>query len=67
MHPEYFSTKFAKSYVQDNDLPLVQVQHHHAHIASVMAEHDLKGDVIGVSLDGQVLVMMVIFGAENFL
>lgn len=52
MHPEYFSTKFAKSYAQDNDLPLVQVQHHHAHIASVMAEHDLKGDVIGVSLDG---------------
>lgn len=52
MHPEYFSTKFAKSYAQDNDLPLIQVQHHHAHIASVMAEHDLKGDVIGVSLDG---------------
>lgn len=52
MHPEYFSTKFAKSYAQDNDLPLVQVQHHHAHIASVMAEHDLKGDVIGISLDG---------------
>lgn len=33
-------------------MPVLQVQHHHAHVASVMAEHDLQGPVIGVSFDG---------------
>lgn len=52
MHPDYFSTKFAKLYASSHKLPLVQVQHHHAHIASVIAEHNLQGRVIGISLDG---------------
>lgn len=52
MHPDYFSTKFAKLYASSHKLPLVQVQHHHAHIASVIAEHNLQGKVIGISLDG---------------
>lgn len=52
MHPDYFSTKFAKLYANSHKLPLVQVQHHHAHIASVIAEHNLQGKVIGISLDG---------------
>ena len=46
LHPGYFSTKFAKDH---NPEP---VQHHHAHIASVIAEHGLKKPVIGVSFDG---------------
>ncbi len=48
LHPGYFSRGFAKSL----DLPLLQVQHHHAHIASVMAEHNLKGKVLGIAFDG---------------
>ncbi|MCB2220785.1 MAG: carbamoyltransferase HypF [Bacteroidetes bacterium] len=48
LHPDYLSTRFAK--VQK--LKLVGVQHHHAHVASCMAEHNLDEQVIGVSLDG---------------
>jgi len=53
LHPGYLSTIFAKEHL--SLLPcafLLPVQHHHAHIASVMCEHDLKGPVIGVSFDG---------------
>ncbi|MFT4143232.1 MAG: carbamoyltransferase HypF [Mobilitalea sp.] len=48
LHPNYFSTAYTKTL----GIPVLQVQHHHAHVASVMAEHDLKGKVIGVSFDG---------------
>jgi hydrogenase maturation protein HypF len=49
LHPDYFSTKWA---LQKTDIPLVGVQHHHAHIASCMAENHLEGKVIGFALDG---------------
>lgn len=52
IHPLYYTTVFAEKYAAENGLPLIKVQHHHAHVASVMAENDLKGKVIGVSFDG---------------
>lgn len=49
LHPEYLSTKYAK----DLSIPLkIGVQHHHAHIASCMADNNINGDVIGVAMDG---------------
>ena len=48
MHPDYFSTRFARSY----NRPLIAVQHHYAHIVACMAENELDGLVLGVSWDG---------------
>jgi hydrogenase maturation protein HypF len=48
MHPDYLSTR----YVEKMHLPTTKVQHHHAHIASCMAEFKLDEKVIGISFDG---------------
>ena len=52
LHPEYLTTKWAVEESRARNLPLVQVQHHHAHIVSVMGEHGLAGPVCGISFDG---------------
>lgn len=52
MHPEYLSTKYARQIGTEYGLSLVPVQHHHAHIASCLAENKVTGPVIGVALDG---------------
>ncbi len=48
MHPDYVSTRF----VQELNISFENVQHHHAHIASVIAENNIKEPVIGIAFDG---------------
>ncbi len=54
LHPGYFSRQWAVREAESRGIPLVEVQHHHAHVASVMAEHGCDGrqPVIGFSFDG---------------
>ncbi|UCG82832.1 MAG: carbamoyltransferase HypF, partial [Dehalococcoidia bacterium] len=53
MHPDYLSTKYAKSLGKmHSDVKLVPVQHHHAHIVSCMVENGVEERVIGVAFDG---------------
>lgn len=49
LHPQYLTTRLA---LEIPDIEKIGVQHHHAHIASCMAENRLNGKVIGVALDG---------------
>jgi len=54
-HPDYLSTKYGQQLADELSLPLQQVQHHHAHIAAVMADNNLPLDcksVLGIALDG---------------
>ena len=48
LHPEYLSSKFAA----ELDLPLVAVQHHHAHVASCLVEHGRTAPVVALAFDG---------------
>ena len=54
LHPGYLGTRWAQEYAAATSLPLIAVQHHHAHLASLMAEHGLGPDdqAIGVIFDG---------------
>ena len=52
MHPEYLPTKYAKELAAKEKIKLFPVQHHHAHIASCLADNGVAGPVIGVAFDG---------------
>ena len=52
LHPDYLSTEYARKRSREEGLPLLQVQHHHAHMAACMAENGLEGDCIGLIWDG---------------
>ena len=58
VHPSYLSGQWAREQAREHNLPLVEVQHHHAHIASVMAEAIAAGQlttdarVLGIAFDG---------------
>lgn len=52
LHPEYASTRLAERLSARFGVPIERVQHHHAHVAAGMAEHDLEGPVLGLAWDG---------------
>jgi len=55
LHQDYLSTQLGRQRARDANLPLISVQHHHAHIASAMAENSIEqgdGLVLGIALDG---------------
>jgi hydrogenase maturation protein HypF len=52
LHPDYATTCYAEGRAAREGIALLSVQHHHAHMASCMAENGLEGPVIGVTLDG---------------
>lgn len=52
LHPDYLSSQYAAERAAAEGLPLVRVQHHHAHMAACMADNALQGPCIGLCWDG---------------
>lgn len=52
MHPDYLSTAYAEERAERDAVPLLRVQHHHAHMAACMADNGLEGDCLGLIWDG---------------
>lgn len=52
LHPDFYSTEFGCNYAAQHHIPVIAVQHHHAHIAAVCVEHQITAPVLGLALDG---------------
>lgn len=52
LHPDYASTRLAEQLARERRVPLLRVQHHLAHVAAVVAEHGVDGEVAGLAWDG---------------
>ncbi len=52
LHPDYYSTRIAEEWAREHQVPLVRVQHHHAHLAACLAEFHVSDPTVGLILDG---------------
>ena len=51
-HPNYYTSQCGRIYAEKYQLPVIEVQHHHAHVAAVLAEYNIQDPVLGICFDG---------------